>query len=203
VSCSRDSDCAGAATKDGCVSCLGGKCQLPFNAGACHCDGITASAIGTGQKVTFTAYSKVEGADVLSAIVKGVNIRVFRGGAAIQDEIAKSGFISPSVIESTTTKVRYQTTWDYTVPANANNGDLFRVVADMDCQPKILAVVPAKSQTGLFAKIINKITEPIRTILGVSIAPTPTPAKSLQINSYYPGEITQRASCYLQFVIKR
>lgn len=203
VSCSKDSDCAGAATKDGCVSCVAGKCAQPFNAGACHCDGIDATAIGSGQAVTFSAYSKVEGADTSLAMVKGVNIRVFRGGAEVANQVAQSGFLTPLVIENTAAKVRYKTDWKYTVPADAENGDLFRVQADMQCVPKTLAVVPAVAEKSLISRIVDKVTEPIRVVLGASIAPSPTPPTALQINSFYPGEITDRKSCYLQFQIKK
>jgi hypothetical protein len=208
VSCSRDSDCAGAATKDGCVSCLGGKCSPPFNPAACKCDGIDATAIGSGQAVTFSAYSKVEGTDISQAIVKGVNIRVFRGGAEVANKIAESGFISPTVIETTSTKIRYKTDWKYTVPADANNGDMFRVQADIQCVPKVLAAVPAQTiarteDKGLFAVVIHKITEPVRAVLGLTTSPTPIPPKSLQISSFYPGQIVEKSCNYFRFVIKR
>jgi hypothetical protein len=147
VGCERDDQCAGAV-KDGCTVCApneSGKkvCQVPFDEGACKCDGFNALNLQnpSNSNFQFEAFGKVEGGNVKSAQIKSIQFQMTKSTKSNPNSgtiIASSDPLTPEIVSSTDQKVRYRSAWSVTPPAFDPNG-VYRVFANIKCARKNVA----------------------------------------------------------------
>ena len=135
--CSTPADCV--SVRDGCTACTGGKCSQPFNPASCTCDGITYSALFSGQTVVITSFSKIVGADINNAKVVSEKFHLAEGDNAGGKIIAESDYIPSKLIENSSSIVRYQTQWQFKLP-QLDTGATYRLWSDINCQPKTIVM---------------------------------------------------------------
>lgn len=154
-----------------------------------------------GQTVTFSANSKVVGADTSKATVKDMTFYIAVGDNLTGTLIGKS---SP-IATTTSDKVEYAASYTYTMPQQVTSGQIFRAWAQIDCvqktamaNPKVL-VAGANKQPGFFQSIADFFVslfggnnQPATDHASFE-APTNTPApagkNSLQLQTWKPATI--------------
>jgi hypothetical protein len=174
----------------------------------CTCDGLTASQpIIPGQPVTFSANSKVVGADISKATVKDMTFFIAVGDDLTGTLIGKS---SP-IATTTSDKVEYKASYTYTMPTQVTSGQIFRAWAQIDCVQKTamanphVLVAAANTQTGFFGAIANFFVslfggnnQPATdhaSFESPTNTPTPSSKNSLQLQTFNPATMLPANSC--------
>ncbi len=184
-----------------------------FSQAMCTCDGMTASEpIIPGLPVTFTANAKVEGANTSLATVKDMTFYIAVGDNTTGTLIGKS----PPQATTTSDKVEYQSSYTYTMPAQVQQGAVYRAWAKINCVQKTamsnpsspVLVAGASSQNqGFFPMIFSFFTSLFggnnRAATSQFVPPTPTstPAgqKSLQLYTFEKASVLQKACSLVRF----
>jgi hypothetical protein len=207
MACTKDTECAGA--KNGCTNCTGGKCTA-FREDMCKCDGMDfqlsggATTFFPGDKVTFVAFGKVEGNDINIADLQSMTFSLYQSKLSDPNtatRIAQSTAITPTIIETTGSKVRYKVTWDRQIPATVPSGTLFRIQATIKCvaKPGVLgAKTQALGETNYFSKLYDTVSGMFArgSVLADSVTPTPSTADTNQhAKTFSPGAKIQETSC--------
>lgn len=163
-------------------------------AGACKCDGIEASGIFPGKQVLVTTFAKVEGNNINVAQVTNMSYSFgvsFPNNPNIVKRLAFSSPVRAQIVERTASKVRYKTTWLFTVPQDvAKTGLVYRVWTEISCGRKVLGASTTENIGILrraimfLASIFNKF-DLYKSVLGTD------DKKSLQLEPVYPAEVTK------------
>lgn len=245
VTCASNFDCQGA--KDGCTICgSNNKCQvpptptptstptpIPFNPDSCKCDGIQYTDLVTGATATITSFAKVEGKDVSTARVESQTFRFFEGDDIVAKLVSQTNPIPATIDSQEPNKVRYKSVWSFTLP-DLKPGLTYRIQSVINCKPRTVALsfTPANQQKrGILAahtrtcsgvvdsilSFLNRITFGTPTCSPQGVAPTPTPApsldevgvfqevpsptpiQSLQLKTIYPVEVFQKTCSFIKF----
>lgn len=186
-----------------------------FNESMCKCDGIDSSGpIMSNQDLTFTAYSKVEGADTSVAKVTSMTFYLTRNN----DILAKSDPIAPTVIENLSTKVRYKASWTTKIPEPVDRSATYRVFTKIQCSKKDSLAIQDKQEIQVAKPQTNKgFLANIFSFLTSFFAPGKNPPtykalaqkqaqqqvlsadNKLQIGTFTPGQITQKTCSFIIF----
>lgn len=203
--------------------------QTPsFNPAACKCDGIEYTEIFSGASVEIASYAKVEGADVSRAKVQDQKFFFVEGAETSGVIIARSGPILATIISNATSKVRYQSRWQLTMP-QLKTGATYRIWSQINCQQKTSAqnfspgtasVLAESTKTDLsfFDKVFDFIAKifikPQPTVAPTSlqskVAPSQTVSspfttaarESLQLEPIYPAEVYQKTCSFIKFRVQ-
>jgi hypothetical protein len=211
VSCTKDADCTGA--KERCTRCNEGKCSQ-FSQDACKCDGMSWAVKGVegakffpGDKVTFIAFSKVEGFDINIADVESMTLSLYQSKLSDPNNatrIAQSAAITPVKVESTGDKERYKVTWDQQIPTTVPAGTLFRMQAAIKCKVNTNKVLGAKTTADQIGNYFTTLYDSVSAmfirgnVLGDAITPTPVlPRQNQHADFFEPGSKIIEKSCTL------
>lgn len=200
TACTKDSQCAGA--RNGCTNCTGGKCTA-FREDMCKCDGMDFTGTNgsnetffPGDNVTFIAFGKVEGSDVNVANLQSMTFSLYQSKLTDPNtatRIAESAAITPQIVDSSSSKVRYKVTWNRQIPSTVPAGTLFRVQATIKCAPKP-GVLGAKTvvvgEGNYFTQLYDSVTGLFAR--GSVLATTD---QQLQLVPFFPGAKIQEKSC--------
>lgn len=102
-----------------------------FNDNMCKCDGFNADMVYPGNSFNFEAFAKVEGSDIKKADIADITFTMTQDNKII----AKSTPITPQLVESSDSKLRVKANWS-TPPPPVNKNSIYRVFAQIKCQPK-------------------------------------------------------------------
>jgi len=218
VICTTPADCE--AAKDGCTTCIGGVCKLPptptpiptptpppFNPASCVCDGIANTDLFSGQNATITSYAKVVGLDVSKAQVVDQKFFLAEGAETIATIIARSNSIPATVIDTSSSQVRYQSQWQLQIP-QLKSGATYRIWSQINCQPKTVVYnYPSLShkvvlgQQTQSASRLDIIINALRNFLSSSTNRLLTGKKSLQLETITPVNVYQRTCSFIKFKV--
>lgn len=183
--------------------------------GMCNCDTLEISPLFSGSKASLTAFGKVEGDNTKVAQISTMFFNWGVAPASNPNNVRRiSGPIpkSAELVESTPSKARYKTTWEFVVPTPGPKDNIYRawvdIEAEIDGKPvkgctRKTAVLSASAanNSSFFSAISSAIANLIASLFGRSsnnnsvssaVSPTPTPAqsgnKNLQLEPIYPAE---------------
>lgn len=196
----------------------------PFADAMCKCDGISIepSSFAAGSTIKVTSYAKVEGADTSYAKVDKM---IFSSGKGIEPDMTRDlPYENPmpvTITETTASKIRYVSTWDYKVPATLDPKLTYRIWSDPKCVRKTAAaptqqrfafgnsntaVLGTSTQNqGFFAGIMsffaNLLGGSSSSIQSTPLQPTPTPKENpLKLGTFGFAHVVESDSCrYIKY----
>lgn len=153
-----------------------------FNTAMCKCDGVESGLIIPGQDVQFTAFGKVEGADTSKAQIKDITFFAAEDSTVI----GKSLPIGTSIVQNSSSLVRYRASWTYKIPQTLKKGAIYRIWAQLNCQRKTTAQITSPSTVVLAAQterpgLLQRISDFFSRLFGrqaPEASPTPTPTQA-------------------------
>lgn len=178
-----------------------------FNNAMCKCDGIEPSGLIQGQKAVINTFGRVEGTDITKAQITSMTYNF--GVASVKDPNKVKPLITPvqipAVIDrdtSSSSKVRYKTSFEFIVPTPPANNPLYRVWTEIKCTKKTTAALSNPSQivlgnsiqrnTGLFGAIrdaVLSVSTTIQTKISDVLGLSTNIQKSLQLAPIYPAQV--------------
>lgn len=156
------------------------------------------------MKGTFTAYAKVEGSDVNSAKIDGIefNLGEEKDLSNPNNVTRLEGpvLVSTQVIESTSSKVRYKSVWEYKMPQSLSN-NAYRVWANIKCSRKTIAMGdnPIRAVLGAGIKEGSNFISDIFTFFSKVLGAAISSNKTLQLKTFNTASIIQNACSIIRF----
>lgn len=193
-----------------------------FSDAMCKCDGITPNALISGEAATITAGAKVEGKDVNYATVKDMTFTLVEGDNTKGIVLSRGNKIAAKEISRTASLVRYQSSWKVNLP-QFKKGKVYRIFANVACQKKQTAMLPALSNVlgttaedqdwleSIWSTFSNPLTNtatvpspsPSPSLLQVlKVIPTPSPTESddaLQLGTLEEAQIIEKSCRFIKF----
>jgi hypothetical protein len=182
----------------------------------CKCDSFDSSIIAAGQPATFTAFGRVEGADVTKAKIESMTFKIIEGTTLI----GVSQPIPASEVSRTASLVRYRSDWSFGMPNPIKKGVTYYVRADIKCVQASLsflqdrAVLADKAeQQGLVGRILGffgslfgsdkdeaQVEQPNETpVYQWSPPVTPDIRYNLQLKTFMPAKSVNKACPAMTF----
>ena len=166
---------------------------------------------------------RIEGSDVNYARVQDQKFFFAEGTETIATIIGRSDAIPATIVESSSSRVRYKSVWNFTVP-QLKQGATYKIWSQINCQPRLnvfnfsevgnRAVLAATSEQENLS-LIDRILSFLNNLFGdtstaPAAIPTVTPVQkgqgqgttlgdSIRLEPIYPAEVYQKTCSFIKF----